>query len=638
MNYFIETALTPAKLFKMASNVKAFKLWLKETHNIDYSNDILKGHRFFLECAFTSIFHEFIGSESIALKQDRFLEMASGANTSIDKFPGKSDRALILKNLFRDYLELTTAESERSLIKSIEAINKKLVNSLINFYNENFVVQNREKISRKDLDKIILMDSLLIQFTQINNSGPYAHQGSLLHEYWISREKLAEAFEGYKYTMQFLYDTVLPKELYLSAELNNLHTADSWRTYVYNEQESSGDALIDSLNQTFTVNIQTCFESYFYRVNDMLEKEIPSRFNIYHTGPERLLKAIKKKLPKAIISHLIDSNVNKFDVEMSLKEKLDHNLQWYPVDVSNVLGANEFNGVSAFNTLLIGTLAVTTDDFVYVNKWKHPTDDPKRNDYSYAVLLNTSKTSQRSYAGWMLFFDCCNDFTGSRSDYLLIEKILKENKRKIKLTTTEITQEVFINYLKNYAPDKERIINNEILNLGAITKVKENKELFSKYQLARGKLLELLCYHAVTNHHHYESFTIKQWSRKLEGKEIDILLESKTQVRLIECKYDLGNFDLVKRIEDMDDVVRKRILTKQNDPKGLEIVYHKIDGALEFWFWLPPKEKDIEILKSKGIKYEVFGGGEQNKYYNNSIKYKDIKHIFELNFDLKTKT
>lgn len=633
MNYFIEGALTPARLFKMAGNISEFVRWLKTRHNLDYSDDILKGHRFFMECAYTSIFHQFVSSESIGLKQDRFLEMASSANTSIDKLPGESDRILILKNLFRDYLELTKAQSESSLEKSVNVINKKLVNPLIKFYNENFRVDGKEKISRKDLDQIILMDNLLIQFTQINNSGPYAHQGSLLHEYWIPKEKLIEAFAGYKYAMQFLYEKVLPKELYLNAELNNLHKADSWKTYVFNEQESSGDPFLDSINQTFDIDKQTCFESYFYRVNDVLGKEIPNKYDISHMSPERLLTATKKKLPKGIISHLIDDNVKKYDVAMSLIEKLDHNLQWYPVDVSNVLGANEFNGVSAFNTLLIGTLAVTTDDFVYVNKWKHPTGEPKKYDYSYAVLLNTNKTSRRAYEGWMLFFDCCNDFTGSRSDYLMIEKILKENKRKIKLRTEEITHEAFIDYLKNYAPDKERVINNEILNLGTVTKVKENKELFTKYQLARGKLFELLCYHAVVNHGHYESFTLKRWSKKLEGKEIDILLESKTQVRLIECKYNLDGFDLAKRIEDMNEVLRKRIITKQNESKSVEIIHHKIDGALEFWFWLPPNEKDIILLKNTGIKYEIFGSDDPNKDYNNSIKHKDIKHIFELSFN-----
>jgi hypothetical protein len=223
----------------------------------------------------------------------------------------------------------------------------------------------------------------------------------------------------------------------------------------------------------------------------------------------------------------------------------------------------------------------------------------------------------------MLFFDCCNDFTGSRSDFLSIEKILKDNKKKICLSVEELSYEEFTVYLKNYIPDKERLINNEILSIKQITKIKENKELFTKYQKARGVLLELLCYYAVSNHDDYKDFIVKSWGKIVEGKDIDVLLESETQIRLIECKYNGSgrSFNLEKRIDELNEVVRKR-----------KEVTQIIDGKIEFWFWLSPTDKDITILENKGIKYQIFDTQKSKSTYESLVKLKKMREIFTLSF------
>lgn len=624
MNYFIETALAPAKLFELAGDVKSFKAWLYKTHNKPYDEEVLTGHRFFLECAFTGIFHTVIYSDSLPFKNDPLLELAANNSISIDKMPGESDRRIILKHLFRNYLQLTSATTQTDLQNAIDSIRDKLTDPLIQFYHTNFRLKKTLTIEKSAFDKLLLIDSLLIHYTQINNSGPYAHEGALLHDYWIPQEKLAESFVGYKYTVQYLYSLVLPGDLFSKAELDKIHQADSWRKYTINKQEDGEtDPLIRSLNETFDIEKQTCFESFFYRINDLLAGEAQKRYGISHMNPQVNLIPSKRKLPTSVFDKLLDLDVKKYDVELSAIEKRDYNLQWFPVDVSNILDANEFNGVAAFNTLVIGTLAVTEGDFVYVNKWKHPTANPDHYDYSYAVLLNTSKTSARALKGWMLFFDCCNDFTGSRRDFLAIEKILKDNKKKIRLSVEELGHEEFTAYLKNYVPDKERLINNEILSLGQITKIKENKELFTKYQKARGVLLELLCYYAVSNHSHYKDFTVKNWGKSLEGKDIDVLLESRTQIRLIECKYNGAgrNFNLEERIDELNEVVRKRKEASQ-----------VLDGSIEFWFWLPPAEKDMAILENKKIKYEIFDSQKSKSVYQNLVKLKKMREIFTLSF------
>jgi len=64
-------------------------------------------------------------------------------------------------------------------------------------------------------------------------------------------------------------------------------------------------------------------------------------------------------------------------------------------------------------------------------------------------------------------------------------------------------------HLRNYMPNKYSLMDNEILDLKKLEKKKENKELFEKYQKARGTLFELLCYYAVSNHKNYKEFTAK---------------------------------------------------------------------------------------------------------------------------------
>jgi len=50
-----------------------------------------------------------------------------------------------------------------------------------------------------------------------------------------------------------------------------------------------------------------------------------------------------------------------------------------------------------------GTLEVAGTDKIFINKGRHTTDNPKHNDYSYAVLLNGPERGQRVSEGWMCF-------------------------------------------------------------------------------------------------------------------------------------------------------------------------------------------------------------------------------------------
>lgn len=630
MYYFLETGLLPAVVFEKTCNVTNFKNWLKKTHNVDYDEKILIGHRFFLECAFTSIFYEFISSDSIPLKMDRVLGMATNSSCTIDKIQSKSDRVLILKNLYKDYIALTKAGDELNLENAIKSIRTKVTTRFSKFYSTNFRVNKKIKLSKKDVDYLTLTDNILTYYIQINNSGPYAHHGALLPEYWIPKDKLNESFEGYKYTIQYLFESVLPSDVFIQAQIDKIHTAENWQTYIYNEQEKDDDDIVALMNRTFDIEKQTCFENYFHRLHNVLNEKIPPLYGISYTDCGRNLVPIKKKLPFQVIKHLIDPSIERFDIKMSLEEQLDYYFLWERIDITNVLIDKRFNGVAAFNTLLLGTLSATKQDFVYVNKFKHTTIDPKQSYYSYAVLLNTLDTANHGDTGWMLFLDCCNDYTGSRTQFLSAEDIIKKNKKRIKLVQYEIRLEELSGYLKNHMPDKSHLEHNDFLK--DMSKLKENKTLFEKYQSARGVLLELLCYYVITMHHHYEGFSIKRWGRKLGGKEIDVLLESKTQVRLIECKYNGQgrDLDISKRIIELNTVINERIQNKKSEKKGVETFDNKIDGAIEFWFWLPPSKQDIELLTNKGIKFEIFTGGKKSEY-ENLIKFTKMKSIFDLN-------
>lgn len=88
---------------------------------------------------------------------------------------------------------------------------------------------------------------------------------------------------------------------------------------------------------------------------------------------------------------------------------------WYFVDVLDAKKMYSFNGHATFIKMLIGSIEVNrlnkNSDKLFVRRIKHPLSENK-NDYSYA-LHSPAYGTLSDGSGWILFLDCCNDFSGS---------------------------------------------------------------------------------------------------------------------------------------------------------------------------------------------------------------------------------
>lgn len=117
---------------------------------------------------------------------------------------------------------------------------------------------------------------------------------------------------------------------------------------------------------------------------------------------------------------------------LSQEENLQQVLLWYPVQALPQSGSYVFNGVPAFTLTLLGSIErkrlFSIDEETLIIRFVHPQKDiqwKQANNYSYAILVEAFG-SIADYSGWLIFFDCCGNYSGfAGSEYESAELFIK---------------------------------------------------------------------------------------------------------------------------------------------------------------------------------------------------------------------
>lgn len=600
---------------RLVSNESDFKKWLEAEHGIKPTVEVFHGYQFFTEtlirCLFTSVIY---GSE-LPISEDYVFSRARFKGVELSKIPNTCEKTIFLKNL-NDYRKsITNARNWDELQESLDKFKKDFIDKFDKIYDENVMVSSKWKIEKKDALTYATMFFVYIYLNNTSKFVPLGYFVSVLRQGIKEKEK---KFEGYKYALQFVWYQLLGKDGYQKTSLKNLHKSDKWSEERELFPKEYDGKIIDfseidwgSPGEATEPPVErNDLDSYFSKVQDEIITPIEKRLGM-NLGFSKFFR-LKKKISKDLLEIFLKYEK---DAELSERDKLDYALLWYPIELIDSSKSNIFSGVPTFIELLVGSAETKKlfgiDEKAYVCKFIHPNREVNGNDYSYGVLIEAFGSSGISdYSGWVLFYDCCGDYSGfSGSEHMMAERIIElyKNKGLTEVREMTIDKQKFKVYLADrIAEDKKEEIFEE---LEEISTKRAKADVLGEI---KGIVLELLTYYTLTKGYPND---IVDWSVKKDGGELDIFLETAIELIVIECKTDLNTRNLTECIKKLERKVKNY---KTSKPK-----------RGEFWFWERPHPVRIEMLKSKNIDFQVFSElMESNPIWKNKNKDK-IKHIFK---------
>jgi len=392
------------------------------------------------------------------------------------------------------------------LNNSINVFQKKVGSVFDGIFDDNIKVISETDISKEEALRLLLIEKLFLFFNQINNNGPVAFKGTFKQSHWLSEEKLDACFMGYKYAVQYTWKVLLGGDIYNSSSLKEIHKTDSWRDYEYNKSNSSGDKRKNTFNyiynRTYDLDKQTCFDSYFRRIQRDIIWTLEKKYNINFTRVDELFATKKTNYTKSVFQELF-SQERAMTESLTIEEELDMSLYWYPVEIVDENKRSGMHvGVPAFVTFLSGVVGLFYDakdkefEQVIVRKFIHPRHEAEGNNYSYGILIDSMASAGHYSSGWMLYYDCCGDYSGfSGGEYQHAEKAIKRYRDKGILDFREhiIEQNEFKRYIAKYIEKTDGDTTEKEIE-DRLELISDNRKERTIIADSKGLLLELISY------------------------------------------------------------------------------------------------------------------------------------------------
>ncbi|MEM4358293.1 MAG: hypothetical protein QW244_03025 [Candidatus Pacearchaeota archaeon] len=557
---------------KIVSNLENFKNWLKSEHKLKNVEGVFDGYKFFLESAIRTFLNTLIYNSSLGIDEDFVFYRARFVGVELNKIPNTCEKTILIKNI-NEKLKLIKKSKNYEELKSAIIQFNSILDIFKIIYDNNVEVNPKLNINKDLALKYLTMFYTYIYLNDTSRFIPHGYWVSILNNE-IPPEKLKKNFKGYKYTLQFLW-SVLLGEKYVSTSIANLHKADDW--------SSEDDFLFDLSRENKTITQREDLDSYFRKIRkeiiEPIEKEL--KINLNFTKILYLRNKILKKIFKDLLKQPKEPQLNE-------KEKLDYNLLWYQIEFLDSSKIRIFDGVPAFISLLVGTAELkrifSENEKAYICKFIHPNKSVNGNDFSYGVLIEAFG-SIGDYSGWILFFDCCGDYSGlSGSEHTMAEKFIEEYKKKGRIEVREMT--ISKDKLKEYIADKITSGKREEI-LQALKKearIRQERDIISE---AQGLVLELITYYTLSK----KIYDLVDWNVNLNKDQLDIIVETKNEFKLIECKSTPNNININDEINKLRTKLKNCNTNKTK--KG------------EFWFWIRPTENIIKKLNKEGISFVV---------------------------------
>lgn len=590
----VSQTIPSIRVFFVLSDIIAFQQWLAKEHSTVDIDELLKGYTFTMQCCLNCFINGIENDYTLGLQEDFLFQRASSESIYLHKIDSSCEKTIFLKNLKPLIKAILKSESYSKLQTNAMNFHDAVGQYILQIANKHLRIKPHLKLDRKEADYLVMIDYIHTYLFQIHSNGPTANFLNVLSPDRPSQSRLKEYLHGYKYAVQFLLWKVLGEQAYRNTSFTKLHTATSWKDYVFDGAPRSDDfADLLALESSFDLQKQNSVDSYFYRITNeittKLEKKytfpiytIDSHYTFYDTGYDR----------QNFFGHLLISKADE-DVfsKLSWEDKVLTKLYWYPFTVIKSDESDLTLGITSFSTALAGTVTLHTkecsSDKVVVARFRHPgTKGKYGSDYSYGVLLESQPSAGHYNNGWIIYQDACGDYSGfSKREYRTAESIIKEylTAGKIDLREMDIPLAQFKKITASYTETQ--------LEENTITRNLQSSDIMQK---ARAYVFELFIYYLHVSYHRNNFTILFNTDQKSEEGEKDVLLESDTHVIIIECKLNCNSYDVNEIIEKMEKKQSK---------------YHHKIATSELWLWKEPSTQNDSLLRKNNIKTVVVSQG-----------------------------
>lgn len=602
-NKRIDDILAVVNVLNIVCQTQDFRDWIKTTHNISNDSDLLAGYIFIIDVISRRLHNEIALNYSLGLTEDEAFTRADRHGTNINKLQDNTEKVRLLKGIRRRIEPILKSSNWKETQELIDTFRNDVV---MPFLKLNTYAELNKSYPISSLDEAIKFTSMNEVFLFLNDTEEEVPKGYLTPtldtKLWRSNDPkskryLQETFKGYKYSDQYLWSKLLGKD-FSKTSLTRIHVTEDWFEF---------DEYFDKLRP----------------IIDNIEKHVGITLGM---APVILTsKSAKSVLTKLIRDKAPTESLNEFEI-------LENLFQWYQIELIDASRGTLFNGVPALLSTIAGSVELIkrqskTPSPIQIIKLTHPEGD-KRNTYSYAILMGVHGWISDA-SGWLLFFSCCYDFTGTgltqldRVDSLILEY---EKEGLVKISKHTVTEEQFLHYMEPYllfppqaqepriSPKESRL--KEIQETAEVRKVlQETNDMLGT---ARGLLLEFLGYYVFN----VQEKTRLEWNYTRNGIQIDLLLKTKTEIRFFECKKPLG--DIVSQAKKFKS--KAEALIKDNQfINEWEI---ESDKVLTLIVWNRPNPAEYEQITQ--LRIDIMAVSEQLKTHRKfQGKEKDkIRHAF----------
>lgn len=584
--YLTSQIIPSIQTIKILGDTDNFLQWMKNEHPEKDYNEFFDGYKFSIECCLNTFVDGVCGDQILGIENDFLLNRALAELVPLHKIASTCEKTIFLKNLKPHVKSIQKTQNYKALNQKCLDFNESISSRFDQIRKNNLVLSKDTGLDAETANQFWRIDFVHTFLVQINNNGPTANCGHPFNVNWTLEDRLSHYFEGYKYAIQFLWYRILGQDKFNQTNLKTMDLADSWRDYKYLVTGNSEDPMHSMFNREFLLEEQTSFDSYFYWIKKEVTDPLSDKHGFFVYTIDDQFQFVAKDYDKlSLFGDLLDANnIKEVTPNMGLSDQIGERLYWYPFEIVNARESQMHHGISSFNTMLAGTIALHNPKVsglpkVIVAKFTHPHSKNKnKNDYSYGILIDTKSAAGHYSSGWVIYQNVCGDYSGfSGSEYKSSEKLISKYSKKSKLELRELTIPLnkFAEFTNGYVKDKKEI-----------SILEENKLVVDIIQKSRSHLFELfvyqLCVKFYGEHYHVQHSTGKKTT---EGEK-DIVITNDSEVILIECKLNPQSCNFTDVLQKLE----KKVATFPQKMKSCQL-----------WFWEELSAQNMQVLSQEII-------------------------------------
>jgi hypothetical protein len=598
---------------KLILDVNTFRKWLRENHGMKDDSEILLGYQFMTKTLIGSLINAIDSNSSFELEEDfAFHRAMHYVGLELNKMLNTCEKAIFVKNIFELAKPIWRTKSWNELKKKTKDFSQNCI-SIFDRINQNHVsVSKQLKIGKDDAVKNIAIFYALVQLTDTHRGIPKGYISSIFmsdtfrkidfdnlpeekYTKEIPKEKLEYSrriFHGYKYALQFLWFSLLKKDIF-NKYLSEMHLAEDW--------DSPHDIVFSNDGLPMETTVEGHYlDNYFGIVNEKIVRPIEKKTGLLSVFSDICI--IEKSIPKKDFGILLTGTPK--DPKYTEEEYLNYRLYWYQAEILE--SSHVFNGVAAFVPVLIGLVEnrkmMGIKEKISVARFKHPQYIEGQNNYSYGILIEAVSNILADYSGWIIFYDCATDHSGFGGfEHSLAESYIDiyQKTKKINVIEIKISTEKLLKYLKGNTVTKD------------IKKIVDNWEYLesneAKLGESKGLLLELLLFYVLSDKDNEAII----WDYRQGDIQIDVITKKDNKVHFFECKTKLHT-DINKECNSFKNNV-KNLMKNITFIKEMNIS-NKTQHDLSLCFWEKPPKSIIDAANSHGIRII-----ELSDYFNRQL-------------------